>query len=258
MNILDKIVNNTKREIQEKKKNFSIKNFESSPLFKMPTISLVNYLLNSNSGIIAEHKRRSPSKKNINNNIDLVKVVKGYQDAKVCGVSILTDKKYFGGSLDDLKKARQILTIPILRKEFIIDEFQIIESRANGADVILLIASILSKEQIKKFSELAKSLSLEVLIEIHNEKELNKSINPNIDLIGINNRNLKTLKVDLNTFKKLSPKIPDNIIKICESGISSNKEIKEYSNLGADAFLIGESLMKSNNIYKETRYLINK
>ena len=127
MNILDKIVNNTKSEIHEKKKNFSIKNLESSPLFKIPTISLVNYLLNSNSGIIAEHKRRSPSKKNINNNVDLVKVDKGYQDAKVCGVSVLTDKKYFGGSLDDLKKARQILTIPILRKEFIIDEFQIIE-----------------------------------------------------------------------------------------------------------------------------------
>ena len=258
MNILDKIVNNTKSEIQEKKKNFSIKNLESSPLFKMPTISLVNCLLNSNSGIIAEHKRRSPSKKNINNNVDLVKVVKGYQDAKVCGVSVLTDKKYFGGSLEDLNLSKASSNIPVLRKEFIVDPYQIIESKANGADVILLIASILSKKEIKQFSLLAKELGIEVLLEIHNKEELEKSIMQSIDIIGVNNRNLKTFKVNLDASRELSEYIPKEFLKISESGIDSVESIMNLKSYGFDGFLVGENFMKTKDPGKTALKFIKK
>ena len=160
--------------------------------------------------------------------------------------------------MEILKKVKNSVKIPILRKDFIIDEWQIYESFNNEADCILLIVAALDDEKLKSFYKIAKKLGMSVITEVHNEKELYKALKLEVECIGINNRNLKTLKIDLKTFKKLSPKIPDNIFKICVSGISSNEEIKEYSNLGADAFLVGETLMKSKNIYKDTKYLISK
>ena len=247
MNILDKIIFDKKREVILKKSLIPISQLENSVLFDRKTISLSNNLRNSNSGIIAEHKRRSPSKPNINNSFTVEEVVKGYENAGVCGISVLTDTKYFGGSLDDLLLARASVNIPLLRKEFIVDEYQILEAKAHGADLILLIAAVLTREEIKHLSQFAKALDLEVLLEVHNLEELQKSIMPSLDLIGVNNRNLKTFEVSLDFSKQLASEIPKEFVKVSESGISSTEAINELRPFGYKGFLIGENFMKTDN-----------
>ncbi len=247
MNILDRIVADKRKEVALKKGLIPISQLENTRLFNRETISLANALRNSATGIIAEHKRRSPSKSVINQGLNVHEVAKGYESAGACGMSVLTDGKYFGGSLDDLLLARAMVKIPLLRKEFIIDEYQIIEAKSNGADVILLIAAILTKSEIKTFSELAKSLDLDVLLEVHNTTELQKSIMPSLDMMGVNNRNLKTFEVSLETSKSLSQIIPDDFVKVSESGISNIEAIKELKPYGYQGFLIGENFMKSED-----------
>lgn len=247
MNILDQIVFDKRKEVALRKALIPVKQLEFSVLFGRPTNALAGRLKNSGSGIIAEHKRRSPSKSVINQNLNVQDVALGYENAGVCGMSVLTDSKYFGGSLDDLLVARASCNLPLLRKEFIIDEYQIVEAKAYGADVILLIAAILTNEEIKQFSELAKSLKLDVLLEVHNLEELQKSIMPSIDMLGVNNRNLKTFEVSLETSKTLSQQIPAGFVKVSESGISSVDAIKELQPYGYKGFLIGENFMKTDN-----------
>ncbi|WP_298534937.1 indole-3-glycerol phosphate synthase TrpC [uncultured Algibacter sp.] len=247
MNILDKITLDKRKEVALRKDLIPVSQLEQSVLFERETISLANKLSNSKSGIIAEHKRRSPSKPVINNGLNVQDVASGYENAGVCGMSVLTDGKYFGGSLDDLLTARASFNLPLLRKEFIIDEYQLLEAKAYGADVILLIAAILSRDEIKQFSEFAKSLKLDVLLEVHNEKELHKSVMPSLDMLGVNNRNLKTFDVSLDTSKSLSKLIPDDFVKVSESGISHIEAIKELQPYGYQGFLIGENFMKTDN-----------
>lgn len=247
MNILDKITLDKRKEVALRKELIPISQLEQSVLFERQTISLAKNLRNSKSGIIAEHKRRSPSKSVINNSLNVQDVASGYENAGVCGMSVLTDSKYFGGSLDDLLTARASCNLPLLRKEFIIDEYQILEAKAYGADVILLIAAILSKDEIKQFSEFAKNLNLDVLLEVHNEEELHKSVMPSLDMLGVNNRNLKTFEVSLDTSKGLSDIIPDDFVKVSESGISSIEAIKALQPYGYQGFLIGENFMKTDN-----------
>lgn len=247
MNILDKITLDKRKEVALRKGLIPVSQLEQSVLFERPTISLANNLRNSTSGIIAEHKRRSPSKSVINNGLNVQDVAKGYENAGVCGMSVLTDGKYFGGSLDDVLTARASCNLPLLRKEFIIDEYQILEAKAYGADVILLIAAILTRDEIKQFSEFAKSLNLDVLLEVHNEDELHKSVMPSLDMLGVNNRNLKTFEVSLETSKSLSKLIPDDFVKVSESGISSIEAIKALQPYGYQGFLIGENFMKTEN-----------
>jgi len=226
MNILDKITLDKRKEVALRKQLIPVSQLEQSVLFNRPTVSLAHKLKNSTTGIIAEHKRRSPSKSVINNSLNVQDVASGYQNAGVCGMSVLTDSKYFGGSLDDLLTARASCNLPLLRKEFIIDPYQILEAKAYGADVILLIAGILSREEIKQFSEFAKSLKLDVLLEVHDLAELQKSIMPSLDMLGVNNRNLKTFDVSLETSKALSEQIPNDFVKVSESGISNIDAIK--------------------------------
>ncbi|MFQ3341703.1 MAG: indole-3-glycerol phosphate synthase [Flavobacteriaceae bacterium] len=258
MNILDRIVADKKIEVAHRKSLFSIAFWESSPLFERKTKSLAAQLRVSNSGIIAEHKRRSPSKQNINNSLSVSEVVKGYEFAGVCGISVLTDGKYFGGSLDDLTIARAVSNFPLLRKEFIVDEYQLIEAKAHGADAILLIASVLTNEEIFSFSKTANSLGLNVLLEIHNLNELEKSIMPSIDLIGVNNRNLKTFEVTLETSRALAEKIPSEFVKVSESGISEVKSIKDLKTYGYQGFLVGENFMKTDNPGQAAHDFINQ
>lgn len=256
MTILEKIIETKKNELEIVKKTIPIEELKKLPNFERKSISLVDRLKNSSHGIIAEHKRKSPSKSIINDSISINEIITGYNNANVCGISVLTDKDYFGGSLNDLRNARKLTNIPILRKEFIIDEYQIIEAKANGADVILLIAACLEKDQIKSFSSLAKEIGLEVLIEIHDENELKKCLTDTIDIIGVNNRNLKTFEVDINTSIKLSNMIPKKFTKISESGISNYNEIIKLRKYGFKGFLIGELFMKNNNPGKEVFNLI--
>jgi indole-3-glycerol phosphate synthase len=247
MNILDKIIADKHKELVLKKLVVPISQLEQAALFERECVSLSQRLRNSDTGIIAEHKRRSPSKSVINQSLNVQDVAEGYENAGISGMSVLTDGKYFGGSLDDLLYARASVKMPLLRKEFIIDEYQILEAKANGADVILLIAAVLDQKQIKNLSEFAKNLGLEVLLEVHNEKELEKSIMPSLDMLGVNNRNLKTFEVSTEVSKRLSEKIPADFVKVSESGISSVTTIKDLKQYGYKGFLIGENFMKTDN-----------
>lgn len=246
MSILEQIIKDKHRIVELKRSVIPRCQLEQSALFERTTHSLVKNLNHSSSGIIAEHKRRSPSKAVINQQVNIEDVAKGYAQAGACGMSVLTDVKYFGGALEDLLVARAACKLPLLRKEFIIDEYQILEAKAHGADAILLIAAILDKATIKQFSELAKSLHLEVLLEVHNDVELQKSLCPSVDMLGVNNRNLKTFEVSLDTSKTLSQQIPDDFIKVSESGISTTAAIKDLKAYGYQGFLIGENFMKTN------------
>jgi indole-3-glycerol phosphate synthase len=258
MNILDRIVFDKRKEVSLRKSLIPVKQLEQSVLFDRPENSLANALRNSTSGIIAEHKRRSPSKSEINQDLNVQDIATGYENAGVCGMSVLTDAKYFGGSLDDLLLARASTKFPLLRKEFIIDEYQLLEAKAYGADVILLIAAILTREEIKSLSEFAKSLQLNVLLEVHDEEELQKSIMPSLDMLGVNNRNLKTFEVSLNTSKSLSDLIPNDFVKVSESGISSIEAIKDLKDYGYQGFLIGENFMKTSNPGESAKDFINQ
>jgi indole-3-glycerol phosphate synthase len=245
--ILDRIVADKRLEVALRKQLIPIKQLELSVLFDRQSVALSTRLINSTSGLIAEHKRRSPSKDCINQDLNVQDVAKGYETAGACGMSVLTDMKYFGGSLDDLLLCRASCKMPLLRKEFIIDTYQIVEAKAYGADVILLIAAILSRKEIEHYSVLAQSLEMEVLLEVHNQEELDKSIMPSLNMIGVNNRNLKTFEVSLETSKTLSGHIPEEFVKISESGIRTVEDIKSLQPYGYKGFLIGENFMKTEN-----------
>lgn len=253
MNILEKIVADKRIEVAAKKALLPIPYLEASPLFTRDTISLSQALKKEGYGIIAEHKRRSPSKAVINQTLSIEAVAKGYEQAGMAGISVLTDGKYFGGSLDDLLLARASCDLPILRKEFVIDAYQLYEAKAFGADAILLIAAVLTRKEMEELSRQAKRLELEVLLEVHNLEELQKSIMPSLDMLGVNNRNLKTFEVSLETSKELATHIPEDFVKVSESGISQAKAIKELRQFGYEGFLIGENFMKAKDPGEDAR-----
>lgn len=246
MNILDKIIAHKHREVADKRKAVSIEDLEKKLFFPRRPISMKQSLLNaSGTGIIAEFKRRSPSKGLINGNADVAEVTCGYANRGAAALSVLTDNEFFGGSNEDLEKAR-INNIPILRKDFIIDEYQVVEAKAIGADVILLIAACLAPEEVKRLASFAKSLDLEVLLEIHNEDEL-KHICDECDVVGVNNRDLKHFTVDINRSLELVDQIPSDKVKISESGITDTDTINRLRSAGFKGFLIGENFMKEKD-----------
>jgi indole-3-glycerol phosphate synthase len=243
MNILDTIIEHKKKEVAERKISVPVAELEKRALFSRTTLSLQQSLLDENkTGIIAEFKRRSPSKGVINGSADVVAVTNAYTRYGAAGLSVLTDEHFFGGVTDDLIKAR-VNEIPVLRKDFIIDEYQIMEARAMGADVILLIAACLSPATVKRLAAVARQLQLEVLLELHDEEELQHICDDTV-LVGINNRNLKTFVVDIDRSLKMAEQIPAGKIKIAESGISSVENIRLFRENGFNGFLMGENFMK--------------
>ncbi len=258
MDILEKIAADKRVEVENQKQIVPLQALELLPHFNRKCVSLSENLRNSPTGIIAEFKRRSPSHPEINLDADTASITSGYESAGASGISVLTDELYFGGTLDDLFVARENVGIPILRKDFMIDEYQIYEAKAIGADVILLIAALLSRKQIETFSKKAKELGMEVLLEVHNEEELEKSLMPSLDLIGINNRNLKTFEVNLETSKNLADKIPSEFVKISESGISDTASIVELQKCGFQGFLIGANFMSTNDPGKSASEFIEE
>ncbi len=243
MNILDKIIAQKKIEVEERKKLLPISELEMFPFYKGHCNSLVTRLLDPEStGIIAEFKRKSPSKGVINDSVQIGPVVIAY-DQYAAGISILTDEVFFGGTIDDVMYASEVVNGPILRKDFMIDEYQIVEAKAIGASVILLIAACLSAKRVQELALFAKRLGLEVLLEIHNEEEL-EHIAEEVDIVGVNNRDLKTFTVDINRSIELSEKIPHSKIKISESGITNADTIVRLKQHGYSGFLIGENFMK--------------
>ncbi len=249
MTILEKIINFKKQEIAKIKSEIPVKKLVESPNFKRTPISLKASLTAQNStGIIAEFKRQSPSKGIINDKVSIAEVTNGYLNANVAAQSILTDTSFFGGTMADLMEARTINQIkPILRKDFVIDGFQIVEAKAIGADVILLIAACLTPDQLKNYGQLANDLGLEVLYEVHNQEDLDKISDLDNKIIGINNRDLKTFKVDLEHSIALANQIPYSAIKVSESGISDPRIVTGLKEYGFQGFLIGENFMKTDN-----------
>jgi indole-3-glycerol phosphate synthase len=246
MNILDKIIEHKRVEVAQRKEATPVSVLEESPLFERELLSLRKFLTDaSRTGIIAEFKRRSPSKGVINDRVDVVTVTRGYAEAGASCLSVLTDTAFFGGGPDDLRRAR-VNEIPILRKDFIIDEYQIIEAKAIGADVILLIAACLEPGEVRRLAEFARSLGLEVLLEIHNEEELGHICDAT-EIVGVNNRDLKTFVVDIQRSIALSRKIPEKKILIAESGISNIETILHMKDAGFTGFLIGENFMKESD-----------
>jgi indole-3-glycerol phosphate synthase len=242
MNILDTIVAQKRKEIAQSKEAVSIAQLEQAPLFSRSTLSLSRSLSAGHpTGIIAEFKRKSPSKGVINGSA-LVKEVTASYARSAAGISVLTDTLFFGGRPADLMEARA-QAVPILRKDFMVDEYQLFEARAMGADVILLIAACLSVQEVAQLAARAKELSLDVLLEIHNEEEL-EHICDEVDMVGVNNRNLKTFEVNIQTSLDLVDKIPTSKPAIAESGISNVDTIVTLRNAGFKGFLIGENFMK--------------
>lgn len=244
MNILDTIIAAKRIEVAERKQQYPVALLEKSNAFNRQPFSLKEFLLNnSRSGIIAEFKRRSPSKGIINDTADVLSVTKAYADNGAAALSVLTDQQFFGGATEDLEAAR-INTIPILRKDFIVDEYQLLEAKAMGADVILLIAACLTPREVYTLAKMATGLNLEVLLELHGEEELGH-VNVYTPIVGINNRNLKTFEVDVERSLAMASLLPEQTIKVAESGIDRIENILLFRENGFKGFLMGEFFMKS-------------
>lgn len=245
MTILDKIIERKKEEIAAAKSAISVGQLKDTDFFGRTTHSLKESIKNK-SGIIAEFKRQSPSKGIINDKVQPLDVVSAYEKFGASGISVLTDKDFFGGSFNDILNVRNQINTPILRKDFMIDEYQFYEAKSIGADVILLIASCLSPNQVLEFTDLAHELNMEVLLEIHTEEEL-EHYNSKIDMVGINNRNLKDFKVDLQHSVQLKNQLPKEVLSVAESGIYSLEDFIFLKEKGFDGFLMGEYFMKNTD-----------
>src|SRR5687768_8828404 len=245
MNILDQIIEHKKKEVEERKSLYPVKLLEQSIYFSTQPVSMKKYILREDlTGIIAEFKRKSPSKGMINAHASVERTSIGYMQAGASALSVLTDKQFFGGSNEDLMTARKFNFCPIIRKDFTIDEYQIIEAKSIGADAILLIAAVLEPERSKALTSLAHSFGLEVLLEVHNEEELKKSLDAGADLMGVNNRDLKTFQLSIEVSKRLASMIPSDVVKVSESGIESVEAILDLKTYGYEGFLMGQNFMQ--------------
>jgi indole-3-glycerol phosphate synthase len=245
MNILDKIVAQKRQEVAAQKERVSVQELEKAPLFGRSCYSFkANLTGTGQSGVIAEFKRRSPSKGVINDQADVVATTAGYARAGASALSILTDTDFFGGAPADVMAAREGNPLPILRKDFMVDTYQVLEAKAMGADVILLIAASLRPDEVKHLAGFARSLGLEVLLEVHDREELERSVCPEVDAVGVNNRNLKDFTVNVGLSEELAAFIPNDFVKVSESGISDPATVVALQQYGYRGFLMGENFMK--------------
>ena len=251
-NILDKIFDAKKVELDNTRREAPLTEVKNKIGDQRDIISIIDAIKASreSSKIIAEIKRRTPFKGDLVEQFDPLSIARTYADSGAAAISILTESRFFGGNLETIEQARQAVSIPLLRKDFIFDEYQVFESRACGADFFLLIATSLDKNQLKDLLELGKEIGLTALVETHHEQDMEKAFHAGAELLGINNRNLTTGKTDLEISRRLLKETRgmDNLLLVCESGIHSRAEIEEFEGLGVHAFLIGESLMKARNI----------
>lgn len=242
--VLSEIIANKRLEVDLQKRTISLEQLQDGIIETTPVRSMKQALASSDSGIIAEFKRRSPSKGWIQQEARPEEVIPAYVAAGASALSILTDEKFFGGSLKDIRAARPLVQVPILRKDFIIDEYQLYQAKIVGADAVLLIAAVLEPTQCQELAAQAHELGLEVLLEIHRAEEL-PYINKVIDMVGINNRNLGTFVTDIDHSFRLAGQLPQNTLLVSESGISSPDTVKRLRAVGFRGFLIGETWMKT-------------
>ncbi|OFY43684.1 MAG: indole-3-glycerol phosphate synthase [Bacteroidetes bacterium GWF2_40_14] len=259
MNILEQIKQHKLAEVASKKELYPIKLLEQTPYFLSSCVSMKKYISDSSrSGIIAEFKRKSPSKGDINKYANVQEITLGYMQSGASALSVITDEHFFGANKDDLQTARKFNYCPILRKDFIVDEYQLVEAKSMGADVVLLIAKMLLPKEIAQFSQFAKSLGLEVFLEFHDKEEIKQNELAEIDLAGINNRNLNSFEVDIENSISLANLLPKEVLKIAESGIDSSQTIKKLRQNGFSGFLIGEYFMRNSNPAEKCKELIKQ
>lgn len=259
INTLEKIINVKNKEVIDLKNKYKINELEKLALDFNTNSSFYKNLIKkskNNYGIIAEVKKASPSKGILRENFSPVEISKAYKEGGASCLSILTDQKFFKGDLKYINLIKDNVDLPILRKDFIIDPIQIFESKVNGADCILLIVACLEPKQMKTLYDLALSLKLDVLIEVHDLHELDLCLKLDPYLIGINNRNLKNMKTTIDTSIEIAQKVPNDILIVSESGINSREDLDYLSSNGINCFLIGETFMKSNNIKNKLKHFL--
>jgi indole-3-glycerol phosphate synthase len=257
MDILDKIAAAKREETGFRKRVVPERLLEASPFFSRRMPSFREALSGPSPSVIGEFKRRSPSKGEINMTADIRRTASDYRDAGIAAMSVLTDEQFFGGRNSDLESVAEFLDIPLLRKDFIVDEYQITEAKSIGASAILLIASMLTMHEVRAFSQIASSLGMDILFEIHDVHDLEK-LNSNITIIGVNNRNLRTFSVSTSNSAALLKYLPDNCIKVAESGFRIPEDVKSLYIAGYDAFLIGETFMGSENPGRKAAIFMNE
>jgi len=258
LNVLDQIIQGVREDLAERKKLVELNELVAKISKVNPVIDVLPSLQSSNLSVIAEVKRSSPSKGALAQISDPAALALSYQTGGATAVSVLTESRKFGGSLADLAAVRSAINIPILRKDFTVDEYQIFEARAYGADIILLIVAALSDLQLSEFFAISKSLGMQVLVETHTLEEVERALSLDPEIIGVNARDLTTLKIDLGAFDKLALAIPEGVVKVAESGISSLSDVISYRNSGAEAILVGEALVKDGDPAQMIRDFINR
>jgi len=258
LNVLDQIIEGVREDLAERKKQVDLNKLMAKISEVNLAIDVLPSLQSSKLSVIAEVKRSSPSKGALAKISDPAELARSYQAGGATAVSVLTEGRKFGGSLEDLKAVRSAINIPILRKDFMVEDYQIFESRAHGADIVLLIVAALSDLQLSEFYAISKSLGMQVLVETHTLEEVERALLLDPEIIGVNARDLTTLKIDLGAFDKLAKAIPAGKIKVAESGISSVAEVISYRNSGAEAILVGEALVKDGDPAQMIQNFINR
>lgn len=256
MSVLDSIIEGVREDLAARR--LSLAQIHQQIDAAAPALDAHQYLTRHEMNVIAEVKRSSPSKGSLAAIADPASLAEQYQEAGAAAVSVLTERRRFGGSLDDLDAVRKRVTIPVLRKDFMVDEYQFLEARAHGADIVLLIVAALSKNQLKDFYDLATELGMASLVEVHTAQELESAMDIEPRIIGVNSRNLKTLDVDSAAFADLIPRIPSDVIRVAESGIASRSQVEFAQAAGATAILVGETLVKSGDPISAMRELLGR
>jgi indole-3-glycerol phosphate synthase len=256
MSVLDSIIEGVREDLAARR--LPLAQIHQRLESTAPALDAHSFLSRDEMNVIAEVKRSSPSKGALAPITDPASLAEQYQEAGAAAVSVLTERRRFGGSLADLDAVRQRIEIPVLRKDFMVDEYQFYEARAHGADIVLLIVAALSKNQLKDFYDLATELGMAALVEVHTAQELESAMDINPRIVGINSRNLKTLDVDSSAFAELLPQIPTDVIRVAESGISSRSDVEFAQNAGATAILVGEALVKSGNPISAMQELLGR
>jgi indole-3-glycerol phosphate synthase len=255
--MLDKIIAQKREEVEQRRKVATIVYLQERITWQRPTLDLALALKSDHIQLIAEVKQASPSRGMLSSNFNPLELAQTYAEGGAAAISVLTEANYFMGSIDYLPAIKEVVGLPLLRKDFIFDPYQIYESRAYGADALLLIAAILSREQLKELASLSHSLGLKCLVEVHNEGEVERAVVSEVEIIGINNRDLNTFAVDITTSRRLRPLIPQEQIVVSESGIKSKRDIEKLIKWGVDAVLVGETLVTANDVRAKIKELLS-
>jgi indole-3-glycerol phosphate synthase len=256
MSVLDSIIEGVREDLAARR--LPLAQIHQRMEQTAPALDAHTFLMRDEMNVIAEVKRSSPSKGALASITDPASLAEQYQEAGAAAVSVLTERRRFGGSLEDLDAVRKRVTIPVLRKDFMVDEYQFFEARAHGADIVLLIVAALSKSQLQDFYELATELGMASVVEVHTAQELESAMDIEPRIIGVNSRNLKTLDVDSSAFADLIPRIPSDVIRVAESGIATRGDVEFAQKAGATAILVGETLVKSGNPISAMQELLGR